>query len=785
MKPQRNHHCPCGSGKKYKHCCENKHQACDELSVADINKLGLLFNAGQFNAVEILAYTLLDSYPDEARLWKFLAIALHTQGKECLTAFQKTAELLPSDAGVQMNLGNALKDAGRLDEALHSYQRALAINPAFSEAHINQAATFSALGQLENAVASYRRALHVNRNSATAHHGLGGVLRELEHLDEAAASYRRAIKSQPNFVEAYNNLGVTLRDLGQLDEAVTCYQQALKIQPDFADVHSNLGVVLRDLGQLNKAIASFQQALFFQPDDPETLSNLGLTLHDLGRPEEAIAIFNRVLSTHPNHVQAHINLGLSLREIGQYSDAVSSCQRAITLQSNLAEAHNNLGNALSDFGKFDEAVTSYRKALEIKPNFPEVHSSMIFSLNYTSQSSSEYLAEALRFGESVASKVTNRFTHWQCHSQPQRLRVGMVSADFHHHPVGFFLESFLAQIDRSRIELIAYTNNPISDALTTSIKPYFSQSREVFGLNDQAAAQLIHSDGVHVLIDLSGHTAKNRLSLFAWKPAPVQVSWLGYFASTGVAEIDYLLADEIGVPESQRTHFSETIWYLPETRLCFTPPNTDLPVTVLPSLSNGHIMFGCYQNLAKVSDEVLAVWGRILIALPNACLRLASKQLQDTTVVTQLRQRLQQHSIDETRVFMHGAVPRQDYLASHAEVDIALDTFPYPGGTTTCESLWMGVPTLTLAGTTLLSRQGASLLTVAGLPDWVATSEDEYVAKAIHFASNLPRLAALRAGLREQVRTSPLFDAPRFAKYFEAALWGMWQNFQEQQGKQA
>jgi predicted O-linked N-acetylglucosamine transferase (SPINDLY family) len=297
----------------------------------------------------------------------------------------------------------------------------------------------------------------------------------------------------------------------------------------------------------------------------------------------------------------------------------------------------------------------------------------------------------------------------------------------------------------------------------------------VFTLNDEAVARLIHADGIHILLDLSGHTAKNRLPVFAWKPAPVQATWLGYFASTGVAEMDYVLADETGVPDHQRANFSETVWYLPDTRLCFTPPDTDLPVASLPSLGKGYLTFGCFQNFAKLGDEVLAVWGRIFTALPNARLRLASKQLGDATVAAQLSLRLQQQGIAAARVTMHGAVPRRAYLEAHAEVDVLLDTFPYPGGTTTCEALWMGVPTLTLAGNTLLARQGASLLTAAGLPDWIATREADYVDKAIRLSGDLPKLAALRAGLREQVSTSPLFDAPRFARHFEDALWGMWQ----------
>jgi hypothetical protein len=290
---------------------------------------------------------------------------------------------------------------------------------------------------------------------------------------------------------------------------------------------------------------------------------------------------------------------------------------------------------------------------------------------------------------------------------------------------------------------------------------------------------MIHAEGLHVLVDLSGHTKNNRLPVFAWKPAPVQVSWLGYFATTGVAEMDYLLADETGVPESHREDFTETIWYMPDTRLCFTPPEYDLPISLLPALGNGYLTFGCFQNLAKLGDEVLSAWGEILTALPSARLRLQSKQLDNPTVQAALRLRLHQYGIDPSRVAMHGSTSRETYLSAHAEVDVILDTFPYTGGTTTSEALWMGVPTVTLAGDTLLSRQGASLLAAAGLEDWIATSEAGYVAKAIALAADLPRLARLRAGLRTQALASPLFDAPRFARNLEAALWGMWQNWQD------
>ena len=286
---------------------------------------------------------------------------------------------------------------------------------------------------------------------------------------------------------------------------------------------------------------------------------------------------------------------------------------------------------------------------------------------------------------------------------------------------------------------------------------------------------MIHDDGIHILIDLAGHTAYTRLPVFAWKPAPIQVAWLGYFATTGLTEMDYLIADHVGVPEENRTHFTEQLWYLPETRLCFSPPDTELPVTTLPAIHNEYITFGCFQNLSKVSEVVLSTWADALNAVPDSHLRWQCKQFVDAPVAERVRQRFQELGISPDRISLRGGTSRETYLSAHSEVDMILDTFPYPGGTTTCEALWMGVPTLTLAGDTLLSRQGASMLTAAGLPDWIADSRENFVTKAISLSGDVAGLADLRATLRNQVRVSPLFDAPRFAHNLENALWGMWQ----------
>ena len=714
-----------------------------EPPAADVNALLALYNARRYGEAEYHTRALLGHYPEFGFGWKLMSRILQMQRKDALPAFQKVAELMPADPEAHYNLGVVLKSAGRLDEAVASYRKAVKLKPDYAEAHNN----------------------------------LGIVLKDQGQFDAALASYRRAAEIKPDFAEVQGNLGYVFKQLGQLDAAVACCRRAVQLNPNSYIAHNNLGLVLQDAGEMDAALASYRRALEIKPDFAEAHSNLGNAQKDLGRFEDAVASCRRAIEIKPDFAAAHNILGVVLMELGQFAAAQASFRLALQIKPDFAEAHNNMFILLKDLGQNEDALASNRRALELRPDYVDAQGGLLFLLNSTAgYDATRRLEEARKYGRMVSQKVTAQFSAWHCATRPERLRVGIVSGDLHNHPVGYALKSLLEHLDPARVELIAYSTNPQADEFTALIKPYFAAWKPLYGFSDEAAARLIHADGVHVLLDLSGHTGKNRLPMFAWKPAPVQASWLGYFATTGVAEMDYLLTSEAAVPEAHRGQYTETVWYLPDTWLCFTPPDIDLSVVSLPALQNGHITFGCFQRLDKFGDEVLSAWAHILTALPGARLSMACKQLGDAAMAAQFVQRLQQHGIDPARVAMRGpASSREAYLARYADVDVMLDSFPYPGVTTTCEALWMGVPTITLAGDTLLSRQGAGVLTAAGLGDWVATSVADYIAKAVALAGDVPKLAALRAGLREQVSTSPLFDAKRFARNFEDALWGMWQ----------
>jgi predicted O-linked N-acetylglucosamine transferase (SPINDLY family) len=581
------------------------------------------------------------------------------------------------------------------------------------------------------------------------------------------------LKKRPEHTSALVDLSVILGDLDRPEEVIEICQRALQIKPDLPHAHINLGGALRKLGRLQQAEASCRRALQIRPDLAEGHSNLAAVLCELRRFDEACDACRRALAIKPDFAEVHTTLGSALRDLGRLTESEASLRQAVRIKPDFAAAFINLGNVLQDLGHLDEAEACFRQALTQKWDSALAHSNLLFCLNYGERTAEECFEEASRYGRTVAARVRKRFETWRCESSPRRLRVGLVSGDLQQHPVGFFVENWLDHVDPGALELYAYATVPNEDGLTARIKHRFAAWRPLLGKSDEEAARLIHEDGVHVLIDLAGHTAHNRLPEFAYKPAPVQVSWLGYFATTGVAQIDYLIADPWTLPPEEERYFTERVWRLPRTRLCFKAPDVAVDVSESPALANGYVTFGCFNNLTKVNDAVVALWSRVLHAVPGSRLVLKAKQLNEAAVRQEVARRFAAHGVTDHLV-LEGPAPRAEYLAAYGRIDIALDPFPYTGGTTSVEALWMGVPVLTLAGSRMVSRQGVGLLMNAGLAEWVAQTPEDYLERAARHAADLSGLATLRAGLREQVLASPLFDGAGFARELQNALQAMW-----------
>lgn len=746
----------------------------------EIDTLVALFTEGRSQEAISLAKTMTKRFPEHWVGWKMLGVLLSQLGQsaEALIPMKKALELKPDDAETHNNLGIIFQNLALLGEAEASYRRALKIDPNYFQALSNLGSTLQALGRLNDAETCYRKAIDLKSNYAKAHSNLGSLLQQIGRLDEAMVSYRQAIQLNPNVADWYYCLGNIFKAQGNLEKAEASYHCAIEIKPEFADAVFNLGYVLQEMGKIMEAGDYYRRTLELEPEYFGAHQNLGVIYQYMNGLVEAEESYKRAIQINPDRAEPHCSLGYILQELGRSDEAEISLRRAIEIKPDFATAYCNLGVILGDLGRLEEAEACYRQALHLKPNYVLAFSNLLFILNYSSRhTSTHYIAEAHQYGRQVAKNVTSRFTEWFCEKQPQRLRIGFVSGDFSNHPVGYFLENVLSHLDQSSVELIAYSTYQKMDDVTARLKPHFSAWHSIVGQSDESAARLIHNDGVNVLIDLSGHSRNNRLPVFAWKPAPVQVSWLGYFATTGVAEIDYFLGDPYVAPMSEANHFTEQIWQLPESYWCFTEPNATVEVGPLPALSAGRISFGCFNNLTKMNDDVVALWAKILLAVPESTLFLKSNQLQDALVRNTTIQRFVTHGIEANRLILEGTSSRAKYLDAYNRIDIALDPFPYPGGTTSIEGLWMGVPFITRRGDRFLSHAGETILHNAGLSDWIAVDADDYLAKAVGFAVNLEQLAKLRAELRQQVLASPLFDAGRFARHFEQALWKMWAKF--------
>ena len=701
---------------------------------------------------------------------------------EAIALFRQMHEMHPEDIRTISSLTKLLENLGRYEALIDTIGLILVRHPESVEAHNNLGVALLAAGRADEALASHYKALALNPEFAEGHFCLGACLQKLERIEEAQLSYRRALELDPASLKSISNLGNLLMELERPDEAAAIFEQGVSIRPDLAETYFNLGTALNTLGQLTKAEVHFCQALDLNPDYAIACNNLGACLNHRGQFVQAVEKFRRALELDPGLYQAQSNMGLALQKIGRFAEATACFQKALEINPAFGEAALNLALTYSSMGELDKSLEGVRRAIELMPKDLQAHSSLLFLHNYRSDSSAtELLAEARHFGKLVTEKAPASTRSCELPADPERcLNIGFVSGDLRRHPVGFFIESVLAALAArapGRLKLYAYSSAFEEDAVTERIKNSLEKWTSITGRSDATAQEIIRADKIDILIDLSGHTLYSRLPLFAWRPAPVQVTWLGYFATTGVKEIDYLIADRWTLPSSQEAYFTEKIVRLPETRLCFTPPDEIADCGQLPALRNGHVTFGCFNTLTKMNDEVVALWSRILKALPECKLMLMSHQLQDSVVVRKTIGRFKEHGIDEQQLQLRGFAPRAEYLATYNQIDIALDPFPYCGGTTTVEALWMGIPVLTLAGEQFLARQGVGLLMNAGLPEWVADSPDHYLTLAIKHASELSDLALLRAELRSRILASPIFDAPRFAAHFETTLRDLWRRW--------
>ena len=732
----------------------------------------------------------LNIKPDLAEAHSNLGSALRGLGQlnDAVASCRRALEIKPDYAEAHGNLGNALRDLGRLDDAVVSCRRALEIQPALADVHSILGAALQDLGQLDDAVASYHNALKIKPEFAEAHNNLGNALRALGKLDGAVASYRRALEIKPDFAEAHNNLGNALRDLEQLDDAVASCRRALEIRPDYAEAHSNMGNALRDLGRFDDAVASYRRALEIKPDFAGAHSMLGATLRDLWRFEDAVASCRRALEIKPDYAEAHSNLGNALQDLGRLDDAVTSYHRALKTEPDFAEVHINLGIALHKLGQLDDAIASYRNALAIAPSHSLALSILLFLYAYNSLLDPEdYLTLARQWEQQIAMEIDARETFASRRNAPRsagrRLRVGYLSGDFWGHAVSYFVNQLFAHHDRNRIELFAYPTQRSRYHLSANIRSRAEHWSPVDLLSDADLRNQIRRDEIDVLVDLSGHTGHNRLGAFARRAAPVQAHYLGFMASTGLSQMDYWIGDEILTPPDTDGHFSEQVWRLPRVWVAYAS-DKDAPEPQWRPAEDGAVWIGSFNNIGKLTPATLALWARILHALPEGQMLLKTKYLADAGSQRRILDALDSHGIPASRIELQDqtATPSWNlHMAYYHRLDVALDPIGvHGGGTTTCDALWMGVPVATLEGDRMATRMSSSMLDAIGHPEWIARSEQEYIEKVAALARNPEQRRQIRLSLRSQMARSPLCDAKGLAAALEDAYFAMFARWQSQ-----
>ena len=645
----------------------------------------------------------------------------------------------------------------------------------------NQAVANFQENRLAEAETLAKRILSVSPNNHDATFLLGIIAGKRGQYDESSYLITSAIQSNPQNSAYHFNLGLVLQSGGRLEEAVVAYEQATRLKPKFVEAHYQLGTVLEDLGRLGPALSSYDRAIKYKPQNAALHKNRAIILWKLGRQEESLAVCERVTKLSPGDAGGYYNLGNALYGMGRLVAAVSAFDRAIQLNLEYAEAYSNLGIVLKDMCRLDEAEVIYRRVLELNQGNATAHSNLLFLLAARAKLSPAQMIEELRHWDQVHGRDGRSCllpVRAVQANESRRLRVGYVSPDLHVHAVSSFFEPLLAAHDRSRFEIFCYaaSDEHLSDATTERLRGLSEHWRLVAKMNDSELARLVYDDGIDVLVDLAGHTGGGRLKAFTYRPAPVQATYLGYFAATGLEAMDYWITDEVVHPPDTTEPTIENIYRLNRCSLCYLPSAEAPLVSPCPSV-NDEVIFCSVSDISKLTPEVIETWSRILYELPGSRLLLTTKALSESTNRQLLLGQFAQFGISSERMLMRSTLSHREWLATYAQVDIVLDPFPRTGCTTTAEALWMGVPVVTLAGLRYVERASATVLAAVGLLDLITHSRESYIAEAISLARDPARRAALRMNLRTLMAKSPLRDGIGLARAMESAYLAMWKKY--------
>lgn len=737
------------------------------------------------------------------------------QFDQAIASYQRSLDLEPGRVEVLRNLGLAAQLARKFDVALHAWDEALRIEPNHPPTLNNRGVTLRHLHRADEALQAFEAAVQDNADFREPLDNIVDLLNRLGRHDEAVAAAELVTRARPNDPIAYVAYGCALNDAGRPKEAITPIYEALKLDPECVSAHLGMGLVFCATREFRGAELAFRKALDIQPKNLAAQVQLSFVLLQRGEPGHAIGAAKAGLEQFPESYELLINLASAQYQVGLMWDAAESAEKALDLKPQLVLPYNLLGSILSRLGNFERAEEIYNRGIALAPGNLEIignystmlalkgdlrraidtfrqslgqsgrnadyDSNMLLYLNgLPGVEPAEVFEEHRAWGERHVRHLVPAEPKFEVDRDPDRpLRVGYVSGDFRFHSVAYFAEPILAGHDRSKVIPVIYDNVLQPDAMTAHFRQHVSEWHRVVQMKNEELAAKIRADKIDVLVDLSGHTGGHRLPTFAERPAPVQASYLGYPNTTGVPGIHYRLTDAVADPPGLTDAFhTEKLVRLPGPFVCYRPSEGAPEVGPLPAETNGHITFCSFNAISKFNASAVAVWAKVLLALPDARMLIKAVGLQETATQQRILEYFERCGVPRSRLELLPRAPTYNsHMGTYNLADIALDTFPYNGTTTTCEALWMGVPVLTLAGRSHVARVSASILTSIGLESFVATDEEEFVNIAVDYAANLKRLADVRRGMRERLATSPLMDARAKAAAMESAYRQMWHDW--------
>ena len=783
----------------------------DPVNAAAFGNLAIIAaQQGDLVAAERLMRREIELRPDYPASHNNLGSLLQQQARpaDAIVAHRQAIKLNPNYAEAHFALGNALGQLGRLDEAMEAYQSAIKTRREFPEAHTNIGVLLQTKGRLDQAASAYREAIALRPAYAEAQFNLGTVLHRMHELEAAEAAYRRTISLDPAVAIVHNNLGTVLKDQGRLDAALAAFDDAIRLNPDYAEAFYNSATVLQQQERAEEALAAYARAIALRKDYPDAINNAGIVLQELGRAGEAIELYRRLLEQTPAHADACNNIGTALLAEGRADEARVAFEQALTHKPDFPEAFYNLGNVCRERGDLTGAIAAYRNALRLRPEYADAFSQLVyhraqacdwdnheadqealvekvrrgvrvppFYLLSTPASASDQLLCARQWIRPVRPPPKDVFDHRPVAGR-QRIRLGYLSGDFHQHATAQLMAELFEQHDRARFEVLAYSYGPVDDSpMRARLASAFDRMVDIGALSHREAARTIHADEVDILIDLKGYTHHARPAISAYRPAPVQVSYLGYPATMGADFIDYIIVDRFVVPPNQQPFFSERLVHLPgsyqvndrKREVAGAGPSRrdwGLPADAL--------VFCSFNNSYKISPAIFDIWMRLLRLVPGSVLWLLET---NDLVKDNLRLEAGKRGVEAGRLIFAPVVSPAEHLGRHRHADLFLDTLPCNAHTTASDALWAGLPVLTCRGGTFAGRVAGSLLMATGMPELVTGSLDDYEGTALALARDPQRLRTLRNKLEKNRDTAALFDLPRSTANIEAAYERMWQTW--------